>query len=80
MLARSTERCDRCDAHTQARRGAVVMAGRRKFYLVLAALVLGLCIVCLAVWLTRDLSLAGLLFAAIIGVLLLLWERVRGGG
>jgi Na+/melibiose symporter-like transporter len=56
------------------------MTERRKFYLVLAALVLGLCIVCLAVWLTRDLSMAGLLFAATVGVLLLLWERVRGGG
>ena len=56
------------------------MTDRRKFYLLLAALVLGLCFTCVAAWLTRDLSLAGLLFAATVGVLLLLWERVRGGG
>jgi len=56
------------------------MTDRRKFYLILAALVLGLGMTCVAVWLTRDLGMAGLLFAAVVGVLLLLWERMRGDG
>ena len=56
-----------------------MMTDRRKSYVVVAILVLGLCMTCAAVWLTRDLGMAGLLFAATVGVLLLLWERVRGG-